>query len=232
MPDNPPTPPPDPNAPKKPGKRSEQDKTIANYITESLQMLTTAKTDAEIAPLLSARGYDAAGIAPGLALQDTLDKAFQGRQTGSGGQLSATAAQTTAARNARSDYADFRGIARGCFTDNGARTALGATGDIPEDFQKFVTAAKASYVAGKKAEYTAKLTLRGYAPATLDGLVTALGTLTTTGDDQNVAAGQAQGSTAARDKAYDDLRAWMKEFKATARVALKKRHDLQTKLGL
>jgi hypothetical protein len=231
MPDQPPTPPPSDDS-KKPHKKSDQDKAIQNYITESLQMLTTAGKDTEIVPLLSARGYDTAGLAPGLALQDKLDKAFQGRQTGSGGQLSATAAEIKAVRDARSDYADFRGIARGCFTDQGARVALGATGDIPEDFQKFVTAAKASYVAGKKTEYTAKLTLRGYSPATLDGLVTALGTLTSTGNDQNVAEGAAQGSTSVRDKAYDDLRAWMKEFKAVARVALKKRHDLQTKLGL
>jgi hypothetical protein len=117
---------------------------------------------------------------------------------------------------------------------------------LPDDFGKFITAATASYAAGAKAPHTEKLTLRGYTPAKLKDLTTALGKLTEPdlGADEPDEDPETDAPDALADSeddlrdmqavttTYNALKEWMKEFKGVARVALRKRPDLLRELGL
>ena len=223
---------PAPDDSKPPRKNSAQDKAIAAYITAAEVFLGTASGDAEIRPLLEARGYDAAEFSEGIALAIAARTAFEERAGGMGGQSQATVKLNEKIRDARDDYARFREIARPSFPDRADRLALGLTGDVPEDTGRFITAALASYAAAGKEPQAAKLAKRGYPAATLAPLVAALNDITSHAADQDQAEGAAIGDTAARDQAYDDLREFMKELKGVAKGALRGKPGLLAKLGL
>ncbi len=223
-----PTPPNDPA----PRKLSPQDKAIQAYATDADVFVTTASTDAEIRPLLEARGYDAAEFAAGQALVDSLLDAFQGRAAGMGRQATATKKQGNALLAARDEYARFREIARASFPTQADRLALSLTGDVPEDSGRFITLARASYAAAAAAApHAAKLSKRGYPAAALIPLIAALDAFTDTASDQDEAQGGAIGETAKRDSAYDALREFMKELKGVAKGALRGKPSLLAKLG-
>jgi hypothetical protein len=225
-----PTPTPTPQAPK--AKRSVQNTAIASYITTAETLINTASTDADIAPILATHGYDAAEFAIGTGLVKDARDAIGERQTGVGTKLTDTKLLQDAIADARDDYAAFREIARGAFTEQGDRVSLGLTGDVPDDFQKFITAAHTSYVAAGKDPFKTKLTKRSYDAAKLSTLLGNLDALVGTGSGQDESEGDAMGDTAARDAAYVALKDYIKELKATARGALRKQPALLAKLGL
>lgn len=144
------TPSPAPGGDNKPKRtRSVQNQAISAYITDSLKTLNAALENSEIAEKLIEPGYPAATIQAGIALQAAALKAFNDQRPGIGAARTHTDLRQKAITAAREDYTDFRGIARASFPAQGDRVALGLTGDIPDDFGKFVTAAGASYAAGK-----------------------------------------------------------------------------------
>ncbi|MEO7934144.1 MAG: hypothetical protein ABIT76_13405 [Chthoniobacterales bacterium] len=235
-----PTPTPDDNNNKPKRKRSVQNQAIGAYITDSLATLNTALQNPEIAAKLIDPGYTAAAIQEGIVLQAAAREAFNKQLPGIGADRSHTSLRKQAIADAREDYTDFRGIARAAFPGQGDRVALGVTGDMPDDFGKFVAAAGASYAAGKKAPHTAKLTLRGYTPARLDTLIVALGKLTEPdlGEEEPDPAPEPDepeddlSDLQAVTTTYNALKEWMKEFKGIARVTLRKRPDLLREMGL
>ena len=135
-------------------------------------------------------------------------------------------------QKARQDYVDFRETARAYFSAPADQSALGLKGKVPADLQKFITAAHASYEAGKAAAYTATLLQYGYPPATLDAALTALDNLTNDSADQSSAEGAAQTATGTRDTAHKNLMSWMSKFRRIAKVALRGQPGLRTKLAL
>src|SRR5882757_8555779 len=164
MPD-PITPPADP----KTRKKAEQDQALANAIGAASKLIETARANAEILALLAPRGYDLAALDDALTTKYAPAQAgFDARQVAMGIQSSATKALGDTEAQERKDFADYREIARTCFSTAADRIALGLNGTTPNDLDKFLTTATASYGAGKKAPYTAKLTVRGYAPASID----------------------------------------------------------------
>jgi len=226
-----PTPVPTP-APKTPTRHAEQDQEVANFITETRQMIESARDDAVIAPLLAARGYDAASLAKGLALQQTAQSTFTLRQTAMAAQKGASAAAEGALAAARSAYVDFRETARATFSDSNARTALGLTGKIPEDLQKLITTARASYTAAQSAPYQATLATYGFPAATIASALAALDALSTADKAQNAAIAAAVKATSDRDAAVKALQQWAKQFKSIASVALRAQPIQAKKLGL
>ena len=232
---------PNPNdgAPKKKRNRAVQNQIIGAYITDSLKTLNAALANPEIAQKLLGHGYPAPAIQEGIGLQAAALKAFNDQLPGIGGSLSQTALRQAAIADAREDYTEFRGIARAAFTAQGDRVSLGLTGDVPDDFANFVTAAETSYAAGKQAPHTEKLTLRGYSAARLDTLTTALEKLTEPdlGADEPAPVPAPEPEDDLSDyqvvqTTYQALKDWMKEFKGIARVTLRKRPDLLRELGL
>jgi hypothetical protein len=218
--------------PKAPVRRSEQDQATANLITEARQLLETARDDAEIAPLLAARGYDAAKLQAGLDLQAAAQAAFTARQTAIAAQKQAIAASDGAEATARQTFDDFRETARAVFTSAAERSALAVAGSVPRDQQKFITSARAAYTAAQAAPYQAALATYGFPAATVAAALATLDAFTTAIEAQKSAIGAATQATASREAAVKDLNAWIKQFSKIAGVALKNNPGLAKKLGI
>jgi len=103
---------------------------------------------------------------------------------------------------------------------------------IPQDAQKFITAACASYTAALQEPYAATLATYGFPAATIQSAQAALDAMSQADQVQAAALGAATQATANRDAAVKDLNAWVKQFSKIAGVALKGRPDLLKKLGL
>ena len=219
-----------PSAPKV--KRSIQDQAIQNYIGDAETFLITVGTDAEINPIMDTHGYDAAELAAGNTLLGTAATAFGVRLTGIAGKTDKHEVLKTSEELAREAYAAFRTIARAAFPAQADRVALGLTGNVPHDLQKFVTLTHTSYTNAAKAPWTTKMAKRNYAPARLTTLNAALDTLSGTESDRAVAAGAAEQSTAARDAAHAALKEFIKEAHGVARGAFRGNSGALTKLKL
>jgi hypothetical protein len=228
MSDQPVTPP----APKTPSRRADQDQVIANLITETRQMIEIARDDPAIAPVLAGRGYDAAALAAGLALQQAAQDAYTARQIAMAAQQQAAATAADALAAARAAYTDFRETARSTFSDPNVRTALKVTGVIPEDLQKFLTAARASYTAAQSAPYQATLATYGFPAETLASAVAALDALSEAYKSQKAIGKDAVQATSDRDAAVKALNQWAKQFKGIASVALRAQPIQAKKLRL
>jgi hypothetical protein len=237
---NPPKNMPDPASPAPPagatttstGRRAAQSKRIANFVVEAQTFLQTASTDAEIRPILEAHGYGDADFAEGTALAAAAGSGLDLRQEKLGGRNTARDELNLSAREARGAYSAFRTVARAAFPKQQDRVGLGLSGDVPEDFERFITLARTSYKNAGKAPYATKITKRGYPAARLSTLLANLDSFTEDKADKEEAEGEAIGATEARDKAYADLRAYMQELKGVARGALRGKRALLAKLEL
>ncbi len=229
MPDsNPPT-----AAEKKALQHAEQDQKIANAIGEAKTLIAVASEDAEILALLTPRGYDVPALAGAAAtLHDPAQMAYDARQVAMGKEASANAALAAAETQERKDFADYREIARVVFPASADKLALGLNGTAPKDLQKFLTLATASYTAGKKAPFAAKLTVRGYSPVAIGVELEGLKGVANFAKARDIAVGAALKATATRDAAAKALGTWVGEFKKVARRTLRKNPDLLAKLGL
>ena len=212
--------------------RSIQNQAIQNYIGEAETFLITVKTDSEINPVMAAHGYDAAELTIGDGLLQTAADTFGVRLTGIAGKTAGHDVLMTTDQQARSDYAAFRSVARAAFPTQADRIALGLTGNVPHDLQKFVTLAHSSYTNAAKAPWTTKMTKRGYAPAKLTTLIASLDALSGTESGSATAAGAAQEATAARNEAYNALKEFIKEAHGVARGAFRGNPGALTKLKL
>jgi hypothetical protein len=214
-------------------KIAEQDQKIANAISQAEKTLTTARDSADILALLTPRGYDAAALDEALtSLQVPAQAAYDARQSAMAQLRSANEALAGAENQERKDFADYREIARAAFPGATDQVALGLKGTAPKDLEKFLTAATASYGAGKKAPYTAKLTVRGYAPAAIDVELQGLKGVANFAKAQATAKGAAQKATTTRDAAAKALATWIGEFRKVAKRTLRTRPDLLAALEL
>lgn len=219
-------------APKPAPRRAEQDQATANLITATRQMIESARDDAAIAATLAGRGYDADKFSEGLALQQAAQDAFTIRQTAMAAQKQAAATLDGAEATAREMYLDFRETVRAVMTASADRTALGLTGKIPEDLQKFITTARASYTAAQSGPYAATLATYGFPAAAIAAAVAALDALSTADQAQTAAIAAAVQATANRDAAVKAVDQWSRQFKRIAAVALRAQPAQAKKLGL
>lgn len=219
-----------PTAPKV--KRSIQSQAIQNYITDAQTFILTITNDPDVHPVMDAHGYNAAELTNGNNLLKAAADAFGVRLTGIANKTEAQGGLTTAITQARDEYAAFRLIARAAFPKQSDRVALGLTGNVPHDLQKFVTLAHTSYTNAAMAPWTTKMTMRNYAPARLTALSAALDALAGTDSETAIAAGEAEKDTKVRDGAYAALKEWIKEAHGVARGAFRGNAAALTKLKL
>ena len=213
--------------------RADQDQAMANRVTVHLETLTLARDDAEIAALLSPRGYAASKLEEGFGKQRAAQSSITARQQAIGAQKDATAKLATADDRARKAYADFRETARSVFQDDATRAALGLNGKISPDTQKFITATRASYDAAlANASQLAGLAPYGYAQTAIEAARATLDALIAANNAQDSAIAAATRATQQRDAAVSALDAWLRQFRGIAKVALRARPDLQKKLGV
>jgi hypothetical protein len=218
-------------APKR--ERLDQDQVMADRITATLEIIHIVQQDSELAGLLAPRGYDAAKLAQGLTKQQAAQSAFAARQQAMSAQKDGTNKVTELAATAQQAYSDFRETARGIFKDPVALAAVGVTGKLARDREKFITQAKASYEGAlANPGYLSELARFGFpepavrsAQATLDALVDAEAA-------QEAGKASATRATKARDEAVEEMDGWMSQFRAIARVATRSRPDLAKKLGI
>lgn len=220
-------------ADKQPQHRSAQDQAIADAISAAEQLIGKAQGSPEIVTVLTPRGYDLAGLQAGLALQGTARDAFNAQPAAVGNASAAKEARDTGWQDAKLEYLDFRGTAQVVFKkDITARKALGVTGEVTGDLQKFVSQAAASYAAAGGESYAARLTVRGWGAGRLTAAQAALTALLELDNGFKTADSQAVASTGTRDAAYEAMSAWVSEFRRIARLALKKHPEHLAALGL
>lgn len=211
-------------------QRAAQDQAVSDFISQAGQLIAAAQSDTEIGPLLQARGYDAAKMQEGSDLQTAAQAAFTRRQTMMGAQKQAKSAFDSANLTARQNYSDFRETGHVVAKTAADRTTLGLSGNVPQDMQKFLTLARASYAAARTDAYKAAFATYGYPDAALVALLDGLKTLSDASTAQTAAQQNAVGATKSRDAAYKTLKAWIRDFKRIAKVALRPRPELAARL--
>lgn len=168
----------------------------------------------------------------GAALRLAAQNAYNQRQQALGDQRDASETAEKAEKETRQFYADFREIARVVFSGSADQTKLGLKGNVPADLQKFITTARASYTAGQADAYSSELGKHGFKPEVLTAALNGLEQLKETNEAHRKAGGDALKATTVRNQAHDDLMVWMGKFKRIAKVALRGKPELQSKLNL
>ncbi len=211
---------------------SAQNKAIESYMTDVEQLLSIAMNDSDIRSALEAHGLDGTERATALRLTQELRDCFQARAKGLGAKTESFEELSATLQVRRLDYLSFRDIARASFPGRAERQALSVSEEAPDDAARLTSVATASYQAAQDDVFQAKLAKRGYSKERLQGLLADLTQLTRMAAERTDTHVEAQSHTAARDQAYADLKAFVKEWKGIARGALRTNPTALKKLGL
>ena len=210
--------------------RADQDQIISNFTGDMEANLDALDTDAELAALMAKRGFNEPKLAQGQALLTTLKTAFQARQVALGTQGEKATASETEEKAARDKYADFRTTVRTAFADSDTCKALGVSGLVPVDTEKFLTLAEAGYNAATQDAYVGPLAELGFDG---DEQAASLATLTAfraTRTTHQAAIAAAKAATKERDDAYKLALKWNSALNRMAKIALRERPDLLARL--
>lgn len=189
-------------------------------------------TDAVVRAALGKKGFDTQKLSEGLALCDAADAKWNARQEAIAKQSNCTSLVNGLFDEARKSLSDLRETARVAFKEEAALKALGVTGDVPEDVQRFLTHARSTYTTAKKEEYNGALARHGYATEELDRQLAALEDLRKASDAQSQVMGDAQQATRARDDAVAPVREFRKNILKIARRAFRKEPEQARKLAV
>jgi hypothetical protein len=209
---------------------------IEEYLASSLHTLETARANVDIAERLYEYGMDDEELAIGMGLYEAARNALHSHKETANHQDLAVSEVTLkeSVSKARETFVTFRGIARAAFTGLTERLNLKLVGEPPDDLQRFIDAAHASYMAASNDPYTEKLSKRGYTPVKLGGYCEELDALTQIGEDHAEATEESDKPESAteRDDTYNAFKEFMKEFKGIAKTVFRKEPEQLQKLGL
>lgn len=205
---------------------------LDDYLNECGVALTNA-SDAEIAPLLTARGYTAAIITAKITEHTTVKQLVASQIKEYGDQYQATKNYDNAAALLHPKYIEHVAIGRIAFKDDiAAQTTLGLVGKRKRSTSGYCNQALLLYKGVlDNATYATALAARGVTNAELTAGKTGYTNLLDLEAKQQKETGEAQGATAKRDKAIDDFADWFSEFKAMGKIALSSKPQLREKLG-
>lgn len=206
---------------------------INEFIYEAETMLTNAQLE-DVLPLLEKRRYTKKVLEAKLAELEALRTLNQRQKEEYGEQHDATEAFLTARAGLFKTYMKHLKLARMALRDNtGAKTALGLSGERKRSKSGYLAQAQQFYDGALNSKaYQAALDTKGIEKEELEAAKAALKGLKGLADAQHKETGEAQAATAARDVAYDKLYAWVRDFKATAAIALEDTPGLMAKMGL
>lgn len=209
---------------------------IEEYLTASVHTLETARMSVDIAERLYEYGMDDEEMATGLAMYEAARDALHSHKE-TNPHVAAVVSEASLKEHvskARETYVTFRGIARAAFTGLTDRLNLKIVGEPPDDLQRFIDTAHASYMAASSDPYTEKLSKRGYTPVKLGGYCEDLDSLTQIGADHAEVAEESEstGTAEQRDETYNAFKEFMKEFKGIAETVFRKEPEQLQKLGL
>lgn len=221
---------PTPQLPETPLKkpRSAQDQAKANLINAHRTSLLAIQGNAAALALLTPRGFDAAGLAEGLAACDDAQDKFNTRQLAMEERSAASKAMQQLDKAAHEHYTGFSRIASQVFRENAtAKAAVVVPARDLKDQEKFLSNVTAAYnTALARSTYLAALGKRGYTEAVLQGELQRLESLSKASAAFETAKAAAVRATSERDAAIKALTRWWGEFSATAQVAFTERPDL------
>lgn len=206
------------------------------YIQESGRLLDLIRRDLGLREKFIAYGFDDAELAIGMARQENAANAMHSASLAvDATEDEASASLWAKALEARDCFSAFRTVARATFPGLSDRMNLGVTGDVPDDLQRFVNAAHASYTAAAQAPFAEKLAKRNFAPEKLAELKADLDAIAKAGAaeaEDETTDPDAIAEAAARRAAYNELKEFMKEIKGIARAIFRKDPDMLKHLHL
>jgi hypothetical protein len=241
---DPETPTPEPPVPTK-RQRFAQDKKISDALGKAEQQIRAAQTEAggtpgsipttggnTVADLLAEGGYTSAEFDTAFTLYQAAQAAFAARQTADGALEAASTAFKAANKDARKAYDKLRELAQSAFQrDKDARTALGLSGPVSQDLQKFISAARTFVQVGSaNSAYTAKLTQRGVTPAKLQDLGLKIDALVAAA--QSFADADTGAATTNRNNKVQALTRWLTEYRSFVKAQFKDQPDVKGRLLL
>lgn len=206
---------------------------IDSFIAKKKVMLTNSLLPAVWSKLQN-RGYTQAVIQQKIAELDALSALNQAQRKEYGEQYQSTADYNAAEAEPHEDYEDHLGYARIVFRNNvAAKTGLGLKGSRHRSQSGYAAQALLFYNnllgnAGWKAAMNAK----GISDAELQAQQDAYLKLAEMEANKQKETGEAQGATATRDAFYDALLPWTQDFRATAKIALRRYPQLSEQIGI
>lgn len=196
----------------------EQDQEIQNYINEARQSIKQAlETPATLAKLVPL-GFSVARLTDGATLAEAAVTAFAARQRALGEAEKGVAAAKLALGTAQSGFVRFRETVRIATLDKTIHTALGTTGRIPKDGEKFLTALQATLKTVQQAPYAALVASVGYDAPALAALAALGEAFATARRSSAEAQAHAKATTAARNEAVKTLRTFTTPFYRALRL--------------
>ena len=213
-------------------ERMDQDKRILESLAHARRLMTTVENHDELAGELAAYGYTEEAITTCRGLIDAAQTAVDARQDAMGEQDAAYEELHLADETARRTYADYRAVTRALYQDKDDCRKLGLNGNVPKDREKFLTLARTSYTAARKAPYAETLAAYGFDADALDAAKAELDALNDAQSRRQYADGVARDATLTRDHAVETLETWINRFRRIARVALRDRPGLCVELSL
>ncbi len=208
--------------------------TEAEQITSAGILVDNSLSIEEIKALVALKGYDETELQSGrskivFALQSLKDQARQ-----EGIARDATKAEASSKLAAHTAYQDLAQILRGKYLANSPELVkVGLVGSEPATIADFL---KAGYTlfdnAAADADISAYILLRGYTPEIMHSERNKFSVYEKANEDQVTAMGLASDATKAKIKAFIDMNTWISEYKASAKVALRKKPALLEQLGI
>ena len=215
---------------KKVEDRADQDQVISNFIGDLEANLDSLDADAELAAKMAKKGFDADKRLAGRGFLTTLKTNFQARQVKLGMQGEKSSASEGAEKVARLKYTDFRSTVRTAYTDTNTRMALGVSGLVPADTEKFLTLAEAGYMTATQTPYAAALEALGFDTEEQVASVATITALKAARQTHRGAIASAKAATKERDDTYKVALKWNRDLLRMAKIALRERPDLLAKL--
>ena len=195
---------------------------IEGKLAASQQALANAANNPAILALLAVYGYDAARIAEGQTLYDTVQAAQVAQKQEYGEQYAASQAFETAWKTANETYMQLVKVARVAFSaDPNAATALGIAGRRKPTYPGWLEQAQQFYLAAlANADFQTGLARFGVTLEKLQAGKSLVDAVVAAKQAQGTETAEAQAATQARDAALEALDAWMSDFIAIAKIAL------------
>lgn len=203
------------------------------WLTHAERVIANAYNDVELAAALQARGYPPAKLLNGLAILAAARAAMVARQTALADQLVVQSEMNAQLQSARVEYANFRIVARSVLASPDATAALLLDDRIAMGAWRFVNMAHVTYqTVLERPAYLELLEPAGYTPEIIQSLDAGLDGLMQVVDAHRSARANIVGATDRRNAALKQAASWYHRFRNVARVAVRSRPDLATRLGI
>ncbi len=202
---------------------------IPDQLASARETIIGSLKNQEVLDAVRPRGYDKPEFEHAQHLLKTADQAVSIAGNATGAAVNATEVATASFDDLKAALGTLRELARPALAnDHGDLTLLGLTGRMPRTPSACATMLSTAHSGlASEARIAERLTLRGYGPSAIAADAAIIARSQAAETDQTVTATAVRTAVQAQTAALAALNAWLKEYRAIARVALKARPDLQ-----